>query len=124
MNIAQIKQDLANGVMIGRETWRELVDYALFLESRSRLTQAASDVIAERVRQQEVEGWTVADDDEYTNGELRSAAACYVNGDTKSGWPWDKEWWKPTTDRRDLVKAAALILAEIERIDRKEAGSK
>jgi len=29
MNIAQIKQDLANGVMIGRETWRELVDYAL-----------------------------------------------------------------------------------------------
>lgn len=32
MNIAQIKQDLANGVMIGRETWRELVDYTLKLE--------------------------------------------------------------------------------------------
>lgn len=30
------------------------------------------------------------------------------------------EWWKPTNRRRDLVKAAALILAEIERLDRKD----
>jgi hypothetical protein len=28
------------------------------------------------------------------------------------------EWWKPTNRRRDLVKAGALILAEIERLDR------
>jgi hypothetical protein len=34
-------------------------------------------------------------------------------------WPWDGKWWKPTTPRRDLVKAAALIVAEIERLDRK-----
>jgi hypothetical protein len=33
-------------------------------------------------------------------------------------WPWDRKWWKPTDRRRDLVKAAALILAEIERLDR------
>lgn len=33
-------------------------------------------------------------------------------------WPWEGKWWKPTTPRRDLVKAAALIVAEIERIDR------
>ena len=33
-------------------------------------------------------------------------------------WPWDGKWWKPTTPRRDLVKAAALIVAEIERLDR------
>ncbi len=36
-------------------------------------------------------------------------------------WPWESKWWKPTTPRRDLVKAAALIVAEIERIDRIEA---
>lgn len=36
-------------------------------------------------------------------------------------WPWDESWWKPTTPRRDLVKAAALILAEIERLDRMAA---
>jgi hypothetical protein len=33
-------------------------------------------------------------------------------------WPWARQWWKPTGARRDLVKAAALLLAEIERIDR------
>lgn len=35
-------------------------------------------------------------------------------------WPtsWDAEWWKPTDFRRDLVKAGALIVAEIERLDR------
>lgn len=36
-------------------------------------------------------------------------------------WPWDESWWKPTNRRRDLVKAGALILAEIERLDRAEA---
>lgn len=40
-------------------------------------------------------------------------------------WPWNAEWWKPSDRRRNLVKAAALILAEIERLDRKasEGGS-
>ena len=33
-------------------------------------------------------------------------------------WPWEGKWWKPTTARRDLVKAAALIVADIERLDR------
>jgi len=33
-------------------------------------------------------------------------------------WPWAEKWWKPKNERRDLVKAAALILAEIERLDR------
>ncbi|MBY5804125.1 hypothetical protein [Rhizobium leguminosarum] len=33
-------------------------------------------------------------------------------------WPWERRFWKPTERRRDLVKAAALIIAEIERLDR------
>lgn len=33
-------------------------------------------------------------------------------------WPWDASWWKPKDRRRDLVRAAALIVAEIERLDR------
>lgn len=33
-------------------------------------------------------------------------------------WPWDMSWWKPRTPREDLVRAAALLIAEIERIDR------
>ena len=34
------------------------------------------------------------------------------------GWPWHRQWWKPKNARRDLVRAAALIVAEIERLDR------
>lgn len=36
-------------------------------------------------------------------------------------WPWDEQWWKPSTARRDMVKACALGLAEIERLDRAAA---
>lgn len=32
-------------------------------------------------------------------------------------WPFSDLDWKPTDVRRNLVKAAALLLAEIERID-------
>lgn len=88
-------------------------------------TQAATDVLAERCRQIEAEGWTSAHDDEHLmRGSLAAAAACYalsaagLKNAAPSGWPWSIEWWKPTTPRRDLVKAGALILAEIERLDR------
>jgi hypothetical protein len=33
-------------------------------------------------------------------------------------WPWEDKWWKPKDRRRDLVRAGALIVAEIERLDR------
>lgn len=88
-------------------------------------TQAATDVLTERRRQIEAEGWTACHDDEYLlPGSLAAAAACYalsaagLKNAAPSGWPWSIEWWKPTTPRRDLVKAGALILAEIERLDR------
>ena len=35
-------------------------------------------------------------------------------------WPWEAEWWRPTPDNRvrELVKAGALIAAEIDRLTR------
>ena len=89
-------------------------------------TSAASDVLAERKRQVTAEGWTPGHDDEYEHGELADAAGCYAlsselfdcDGEPPIQWPWPDEWWKPTNRRRDLVKAGALILAEIERLDR------
>lgn len=39
-------------------------------------------------------------------------------------WPWAVEWWKPSDPRRNLVKAGALIVAEIERLDRLAAKGK
>ncbi len=44
----------------------------------SRLSQAAQDVLAERQRQVEKEGWTPGHDDEHTDGSLAFAAACYT----------------------------------------------
>lgn len=90
-----------------------------------QVPQAWLDVQAERRRQVEVEGWTPEHDDEHDNGEMALAAASYaayahieLSGDLPFCWPWDQQWWKPTTTRRDLVKACALGLAEIERLDR------
>jgi hypothetical protein len=70
---------------------------------------------------------TTAHDDTHSSGEMAYAAACYVLESTPLGldevvrnayWPWHETWWKPTTKRRNLIKAAALIIAEIERLDR------
>jgi hypothetical protein len=94
------------------------------------MTQAARDVLAERARQISAEGWTPEHDDAMQTGDMAVAAACYAGfaaekySNRNSGtfwtgaWPWARSWWKPTSQRRDLVKAGALILAEIERLDR------
>lgn len=89
-----------------------------------------AEVAAERRRQIEVEGWSPAHDDEHGNGEMASAAACYClhaghsgvrldcGGKVPSDWPWADGWWKPKDRRRDLIRALALLTAEVERIDR------
>ena len=89
---------------------------------------AASDVLAERCRQIEVEGWTPEHDDQHSNGEMARAASCYIIEKERTHlptiplkWPWSDAWWKPDGYRRNLVKAGALILAEIERLDRLSA---
>ena len=94
------------------------------------LSNAVQSVISERQRQQSVEGWTPEHDDEHAEGEMAEAAACYAMFANHQGfslpahWPWSREWWKQSGQRRDLVKAGALILAEIERIDRAAKGEK
>lgn len=86
------------------------------------LSQAAQDVLAERQRQVDAEGMERRYDDKYQHNELRRAAAVYacpsvIARDTAI-WPWAQNWMKFTTPRRNAIKAAALLIAEIERIDR------
>ena len=78
-----------------------------------------SDLIAaERQRQIDAEGWTPEHDNNHDKGSLAEAAAAYVLCD-RTLWPWDEEDWKPgTNDVRRLVKAGALIAAEIDRLQR------
>lgn len=102
-------------------------------------------IAEERERQINVEGWTADHDAKHDNEELAIAAAAYCcasplrnqyRPDRVSAkacmpafWPWHPDWFKPTPDDRirELVKAGALIVAEIDRLqnhpdhERKEA---
>lgn len=91
-------------------------------------SKAAQDILAERRRQVEAEGWTEKHDDHHAAGQMAEAAAVYAlvasgrhREVAKRFWPWDFQRWKPASPRRNLVKAAALIVAEIERLDRLDA---
>jgi hypothetical protein len=105
---------------------------------RDKLSQAALDVLTERRRQIEGEGWTSGHDDEHKGEELIATAVCYLLPSNILNfqwpgrkttifdvlWPWSLDWWKPKSRRRDLVRAAALIIAEIERLDRRSISNK
>lgn len=83
----------------------------------------------ERQRQIEVEGWTPEHDSIHTDEELCYAAKSYIESPHIIGippnWPWDFEWFKTTpNDRvRELVKAGALIAAEIDRLQNQTTGT-
>ncbi len=91
-----------------------------------RHNKTALDLIAdERQRQKDEEGWTEEHDDTHTDSELARAAVTYALPSVWRTyaiqvWPWASEWWKPTPNDRvhELVKAGALIVAEIERLQR------
>ena len=94
------------------------------------------EIRAERRRQMDVEGWTPHHDDGHAGGELARMAACYAAfHETLSIpkrhaiddlWPWGdflgrdgEKKIRRKTPRERLVIAGALILAEIERLDRR-----
>lgn len=91
-------------------------------------------IAAERKRQVESEGWTPEHDDEHDAGEMAAAAFGYTQAalcrigrpacavpSSPAFWPWSLDWWKPKDARADLVRAGALIAAEIDRLDRAAA---
>jgi hypothetical protein len=86
-------------------------------------------IAAERARQVSAEGWSAQHDDQHETGELLAAAARYLDagsdydlGGRLPDWPWEPHWFKPSDDLiRNLVKAGALIAAEIDRQQRKAA---
>ncbi len=105
-------------------------------------------IAKERIRQQENEGWTAEHDEQHDNGALAMAACCYAAPERlyereqtnsmfmfRDPWPFgsnwdkrrDKDWQKPIPEPRKmsrkkrvdlLVKAGALIAAEIDRLQR------
>lgn len=86
-----------------------------------------ADLIArERDRQVSEEGWTPEHDDHHDRSEMARAALGYTIRAVeqtwgpypgKDLWPWDPSRWKPSDDPvRNLVKAGALVAAEIDRL--------
>jgi len=95
-----------------------------------RTEDGVSLIAAERQRQIDVEGYTVEHDAQHPE-QMARAAASYATpaADRRMEygvpelWPWTPDFWKPTPDDRvrELVKAGALIAAEIDRLNRLEA---
>ena len=108
------------------------------MSSFSDQVPGAVQILNERMRQlavsQHGEGFTAEHDDEHVMGELIGAAMCYAghalgivtddeieSADSGDWWPWSAEWFKPSADPiRNLVKAGALIAAEIDRLQRRD----
>jgi len=82
-------------------------------------------ILNERRRQIREEGWTPEHDDCHREDELTAAAACYLYAGSRlpkplrHPWPWPTGF-KPSDRVRNLVKAGALIAAEIDRLIRFE----
>ncbi len=98
--------------------------------------QIVREIATERFRQITEEGWTEEHDDKHSTGALARAAACYALPEDLRNqvlqarsvkrilewiWPFSEGFWKPKDRRRDLVRAGALIVAEIERLERRLA---
>ena len=69
----------------------------------------------ERDRQTQEKGYDAEHDKQHNAKELIAAAACYAltpeNGELINWWPWSVDAWKPTTQKRNLEKAGALLAA-------------
>ena len=108
---------------------------------KSGLKRGADLIAKERQRQITKEGWTHEHDDMHGKGEMADAAIVYADaaqcmqfGTSKADlefyynskgsrvrWPWAPEWLKICDNPvRNLVKAGALIAAEIDRLQRKQ----
>lgn len=107
-------------------------------------SRARRDILAERMRQVSAEGYSFEHDDNHARGELAAAAACYAlpvavytgclapfppRGTlglklANHVWPWAPGSFRRKSRREDLIHAAALLIAEVERLDRLEVRGK
>lgn len=119
-----------NGQSAGRPILHLLEEMTLLAKDfGSDVPSGAAIVFNERFRQVRIEEWSPGHDDEHINGELRDAGIAYAmacderaGDDVSNVWPWDAGWWKPSENPiRNLAKAAALFIAEIDRLIRKGA---
>ena len=96
----------------------------------------ATQILKERKRQKQPvdlggEGYLAKHDETHVNQEMLKAAMCYlqhaidpndekVAGKNPDAWPWASDAWKPKDRQKDLIRAGALIAAELDLINNQQ----
>lgn len=81
-------------------------------------------IAEERQRQVDREGYTLKHDDTHDQGEMAISAGCYAlhglvdEANLEKLWPFGSCEWNPKSKLRNLIRAGALIAAEIDRLQR------
>ena len=119
-------------ISIARQyTLRRIFEWLRIRKAPPEFLEIAEERAAERHRQISGEGYSLAHDDTLTGRELARAAGVYALyaalepewrrgnlGSATQMWPFKDATFRPTNDRRDLIKAGSMIIAEIGRLDR------
>jgi len=129
--LAELEEEKSMNDLLKQEVSRLNSEMARHSDGYGSATRAGLDVLGERARQRRMEGYDDEHDDGHADFSLSAAAIAYaldarLRGTTGRGfdttpppeWPWIALDWKPKDIRQSLVVAAALLIAEIERIDR------
>ena len=126
------KQRLENIVDSANERSREWEKECKRLRESMKIecTTGAYCIATERQRQINDEGYDKYHDRHHTTKEFIHAAMAYaiyedgafVNGDDSETWyeklwPWEKQYFKPKDQKRNLIKSGALIAAAIDRLN-------
>jgi hypothetical protein len=108
-----------------REVYDEQQDAPAETQPFALAYTGAGLITKERIRQIGEEGFDAAHDALTPDGALAQAAVCYIIKTVRPSalttlfdklWPWSTKWWKPKDPMRNLVRAGALIAAEIDRM--------
>lgn len=111
-------------------------DKAMESWDKSYYSVGCSLIRDERKRQIDDEMYSEDHDTLHQYGELLDAAICYCLTEYNDYglferpihveklinviWPWGQEYWKPKDKLRNLIRAGALIAAELDRLNRIE----
>jgi hypothetical protein len=108
---------------LSENTKKEWTAIYFELEMRNKRFALLDEVLNERIRQINKHGYTEEHDDEHTDGSIADAAAHYASTKDDSGlWPWDAQYDKKSskTRREQCMASMAMLMSEVERIDRLE----
>lgn len=94
----------------------------------NEVKEIVKEIYSARVNQLEAHDHLIKNEDLYVGDQLLNAALVYIGDSVRHWtldihspeWPWNLDSYNPRNPRCNLIRAAAFIVAEIERLDRVE----